>query len=72
MSAFRVNRPEQRLSRAEKAAIATNDSARTIIQNEVVARESKTERLRQERLAKEVSKPSVEKPKQKQARKPKG
>ena len=71
MSAFRVNRPEQRLSRAEKAAIATNDSARTIIQNEVVARESKTERLRQERLAKEVSESSTEEPKHKQSRKTK-
>lgn len=66
MSAFKIDRQKQHLSRAEKAAIATNESAWAITYNEALARETKTERLRKERLAREASEPLVEKPKSKQ------
>lgn len=66
MSAYKLNRQNKPLSKAEKAAIVTNESAWAIIHNEEAARESKTERLRKERLAREGSEPLAEKPKSKQ------
>jgi len=71
MSASRVNQQKPHLSKAQKAAIATNASAWAIIHNEAVARESKTDRLRKERLAKEASEPLLEKPKRGQHRRTK-
>lgn len=71
MSAFKVNQHKQPLSRTEKTAVATNESAWAIIHNEAVARENKTERLRKERLAKEASEPLIEKPKNRQGRRTK-
>jgi hypothetical protein len=65
MSAYRINRQNKPLSKAEKAAIITNEFAWAIIHNEEAARESKTERLRKERLAREGVEPLVEKPKSK-------
>ncbi|GLU81024.1 hypothetical protein Rhsp01_22000 [Rhizobium sp. NBRC 114257] len=72
MSAYRINRQNKPLSKAEKAAIATNESAWTIIHNEEAARESKTERLRKERLAREGSEPLIEKPAGKRPRRSRG
>lgn len=72
MSAYRINRQHKSLSKAEKAAIVTNESAWTIIHNEEAARESKTERLRKERLAKERSEPLIEKPVGKRPRRSRG
>ncbi|NLS00549.1 hypothetical protein HGP17_27280 [Rhizobium sp. P38BS-XIX] len=72
MSTSKNDTLNQAMSKAEKAAFNTNISARAIIQNEAIARDSKTDRLRKERLAKEASAPVVEEPKTAKRRKAKG
>ena len=70
-SRFKANQQKQALSRTEKAALATNESAWATIHDEAAAGENNTERLRRERLTKEASEPLAEKPKTEQSRRTK-